>query len=63
MTPTSSTPRPNRLPPPTYTPAIVGAGIVLVAWGAVTILAIVALGVLLLGVGLAGWIAALRRND
>lgn len=63
MTPTSSTPRPTRLPPPTYTPAIVAAGIVLVAWGAVTTLALVALGVLLLALGLAGWITALRRND
>jgi len=40
-----------------------GAVIVLVAWGAVTTLALVGLGVLLLALGLAGWITALRRND
>lgn len=58
----NSKPRPERLPLPTYTPAIVAAGVVLVAWGAVTTLAIVILGLVLLVVGLAGWFVEIRRE-
>jgi hypothetical protein len=57
-----SAPRPERLPAPTYTPAIVGLALVLVAWGAVTTLAISVLGLLLLAIGIGGWIMELRRD-
>lgn len=57
-----SKPRPERLPPPTYTPAIVAAALVLIAWGAVTTAAIAVLGLLLLVVGLSGWFAEIRRE-
>jgi hypothetical protein len=54
--------RPVRLPAPTYTPAIVGLGIVLMAWGAVTTIVVGAAGVALLAVGAAGWIVEMRRE-
>ena len=57
-----STPRPEHLPPPTYTPAIVAAGLVLMAWGAVTTVALVMLGVLLLAFGIVSWIMEMRRE-
>jgi hypothetical protein len=57
-----SIPRPEKLPPPTYTPAIVGVAIMLIAWGAVTTVAIVLLGIVLLVIGIWGWIAELRRE-
>lgn len=57
-----STPRPRRLPTSTYTPAIVAASLVLIAWGAVTTIALVMLGILLLAVGIGGWIVDIRRE-
>jgi hypothetical protein len=57
-----STPRPARLPAPTYTPAIVALALVVMAWGAVTTIALVVLGVVLLAVGVAGWMMELRRD-
>jgi hypothetical protein len=50
------------LPAPTYTPAIVALALVVMAWGAVTTIALVVLGVVLLAVGVAGWIMELRRD-
>lgn len=55
-------PRPEKLHPPTYTPAIVGVSIMLIAWGGVTTIAIVMLGIVLLVVGVWGWIAEIRRG-
>jgi hypothetical protein len=57
-----TTPRPEKLPSPTYTPAVVAVAIMLIAWGAVTTLALVMLGVLLLIVGVWGWMAEIRRE-
>ena len=58
----SPTPRPERLPSPTYTPAIVGLAVAVIAWGAVTTLAIAVLGLVLLAIGIGGWIRELRRE-
>ena len=57
-----SLPRPEHLPGPTYTPAIVALGIMLLAWGAVTTVALVALGAVLLFVGVGGWIVEMRHE-
>ena len=56
-----SKPRPHRLPPPTYTPAVVGLGVAVIAWGAVTTMAIAVLGLVLLAIGIGGWIRDVRR--
>ena len=44
------------LPAPTYWPAVVALGITFLAWGIVTSLVILAVGLILLAVGIAGWI-------
>ncbi len=49
-------------PAPTLAPAAVAAGAALVGYGIVTNVAFVVLGVVLLGGGLAAWIAALRHE-
>jgi hypothetical protein len=54
--------RPERLAVPTYTPAIVAAALVLIACGAVTTIAIIVLGLLLLVIGIGGWILEIRRE-
>lgn len=50
------------LPQPTYTPAMVGLGIMLIAFGIVSTWAIAVLGALLVAVGLAGWYSEIRRE-
>ena len=52
----------HELPNPTYTPAIVGLGIMLIAWGIVSAWAIAALGTVLVAVGLTGWFTEIRRE-
>jgi hypothetical protein len=52
----------NELPQPTYTPAIVGLGIMLIAFGIVSTWAVAVLGALLVAVGLTGWYAEIRRE-
>lgn len=52
----------DELPQPTYTPAIVGLGIMLIAFGIVSTWAVAVLGALLVAVGLTGWFAEIRRE-
>lgn len=50
------------LPRPTYWPAALAFGIVLLAWGIVTSWIITGVGVIVLAVALAGWIGELRHG-
>lgn len=50
------------LPRPTYWPVVLALGIIFLAWGIVTTIAITAVGLLLLALGLGGWIGALRNG-
>ena len=52
----------EHLSAPSIWPATVGAAVSLLAFGLVTSLALSVLGVLLLGVGLYGWIQELRHG-
>jgi hypothetical protein len=52
----------EHLPPPSVWPATVGAAVSLMAFGVATSLALSALGVLLLAIGLFGWIQDLRHG-
>lgn len=52
----------RELPQPTYTPAIVGLGIMLIAFGIISTSAIAVLGAVLIAVGLTGWFAGIRRE-
>jgi len=50
------------LPRPTYWPAVMAFGILLLAWGLVTTLLISGVGLVLFALALAGWIGALRYD-
>ena len=50
------------LPRPTYWPAVMAFGIVLLAWGLVTTLLISGVGLVLFALALVGWIGALRHG-
>jgi hypothetical protein len=52
----------EHLPVPSVWPATLGAGVALMAFGIATSLALSALGVLLLALGLIGWIQELRHG-
>ncbi len=53
-------PKPDVVPTPTAWPAAMALGIALVGWGLVTSLVILAIGLLMSGVSLAGWIGDIR---
>lgn len=55
-------PLPETLPRPTYTPAVAGLGIMLLAWGIVSSFVLVALGAALLALGLGQWFSEIRRD-
>lgn len=50
------------LPRPTYWPVVLALGIVFLAWGIVTTLAITVIGLGLLALALGGWIGELRHG-
>ncbi|GEM_PF-1531424 len=50
------------LPRPTYWPVVLAVGIVFLAWGIVTTIAITVIGLALLALGLGGWIGELRHD-
>jgi membrane-bound ClpP family serine protease len=51
-----SSPLPEKLPRPTYTPFILALGIVLISFGLLTTLAISIVGLIVFIIGLVGWI-------
>ena len=53
---------PAHLPQPTYWPVVLALGIVFLAWGVVTTVAISAIGLALLALALGGWIRELRHE-
>ena len=55
-------PRPQRVPAPTYAPAVIALAIVCLLWGLVTTYLISLLGLVLLGIGLTDWIGGLRNE-
>jgi hypothetical protein len=57
-----SEPRPQNIPRPTYSPAVLALAIVCLLWGIVTTYLISLLGVILFAVGLADWIGELRHE-
>ena len=51
-----SRPRPEKIPRPTYWPAIVGLGITLTFWGMISTIFLGATGVIFLIIGITGWV-------
>jgi hypothetical protein len=53
---------PEKLPAPTYWPAALALGTVLLLWGLVTSFIMTAAGLILLAVSLAGWLGEMRHD-
>ncbi len=53
---------PTHLPRPTYWPVVLAVGVMFLAWGIVTTIAISIIGVALIALGLGGWIGELRHD-
>ncbi len=67
--PTAATPRenqtpapPEKPPEPTLWPAALALGVTLLAWGLITSLILVGVGLALLAISLAGWIGEIRHE-
>ncbi len=56
-------PRPAHLPAPTYWPAVLAFGIVLLLWGLVTSPILFGTGLVIFALGLGGWIRELLREE
>jgi hypothetical protein len=57
-----STPQPAFVPEPTYWPATLALGVVLLLWGVVTSAVISSVGLVMSVVALAGWIGDIRHE-
>ncbi len=57
-----SQPKPGRIPPPTYWPLVLAAGVVGIAWGLVFSPWFVGLGAVLVIMSLAGWVWQLHQD-
>ncbi len=51
------------LPQPTYWPVVLAVGVMFLAWGIVTTIAITIIGLVLFALGLGGWIGELRHGE
>ncbi len=56
-------PKPQKLPVPTYWPAVLAFGVVLVAWGPITHWYIALLGAIICAIAISGWIGELRHES
>jgi len=56
-------PIPATLPSPTYWPAVLALGLVLLLWGVVTTAAISVVGLIVSLIALAGWIGDVRHKS
>jgi len=54
--------KPEKLPEPTFWPITLSVGVVFFFWGFVTSLIISGLGLVVLGIALAGWIGELANE-
>lgn len=56
-------PRPDHIPRPTYWPAVLALGVTFAFWGLITTLVITIIGLVLMGIGLAGWVGEWRHEQ
>ena len=57
-----SRPKPEHVPHPTYWPAVLALGVTFLAWGLITSYVISAVGLVLFGLALGGWIWEMRHD-
>jgi hypothetical protein len=53
---------PRAMPEPTFWPIVMGFGVVLTFWGLITSLIITGVGIIVMGISLAGWIQDLNHE-
>lgn len=58
-----SRPRPEHVPRPTYWPLVLAFGLTFFFWGFISTWIISAIGLVVFGVALTGWIGELRHGD
>ncbi len=58
-----SRPKPEHVPRPTYWPAVLAFGITFLLWGIITTYIISAIGIVLMGIAIGGWIGDLKHGD
>ncbi len=56
-------PKPAEIPQPTYWPVVMSVGITFIFWGVATSLIVSAVGIILFGIALAGWIGDIRHGN
>ena len=57
-----STPRPDQIPPATYTPVGIAFGVVFLVWGLLTSPIVSAVGLVIFVASLAGWIGGILHE-
>jgi hypothetical protein len=57
-----STPKPEKIPPPTYWPAVFGLGLTFVMWGVISNIFLLCFGLIITTIGLVYWVLDLRHE-
>jgi hypothetical protein len=57
-----SRPKPEKIPPPTYWPAVFGLGLTFVMWGVISNIFLLCFGLIITTIGLVYWVLDLRHE-
>src|SRR5437763_5129102 len=57
-----SRPKPEKIPPPTYWPAVFGFGLTFIMWGIISNIYLLCFGVIIAVIGLVYWVLDLRHE-
>jgi hypothetical protein len=57
-----SRPKPEKIPPPTYWPAVFGLGLTFVMWGVISNIFLLCFGLIITAIGLVYWVLDLRHE-
>jgi hypothetical protein len=57
-----SRPKPEKIPPPTYWPAVFGLGLTFIMWGVISNIFLLCFGLIITAIGLVYWVLDLRHE-
>lgn len=57
-----SRPKPEKIPPPTYWPAVFGLGLTFIMWGIISNIFLLCFGLIVTAIGLVYWVLDLRHE-
>jgi hypothetical protein len=57
-----SQPKPEKIPPPTYWPAVFGLGLTFIMWGVISNIFLLCFGLIITTIGLVYWVLDLRHE-